>query len=261
MGPKFVLYHDVVATAGGDEVLARERFRRHVSAIAESGHRFVRMSDFLGGRALGWHENGDAPLGSRDVVVTVDDGARSAMTVMLPVLEEFGAPMLVFLLTGFMGLSGSEVDFLSWDDVAVLAEKGVEFGCHGVSHVPLDQVDRELARTEISGATETMRSRGLDPQVFAYPFGRCDEESKEAVASAGYDAAFTVMKGGRDRFEIRRRLFTGLEGPAVTRFRMSDRFFGIREAVRSVVPRIMLSGEQPIAPERWGPQAFGVKTP
>jgi hypothetical protein len=65
------------------------------------------------------------------------------------------------------------------------------------------------------------------------------------------------MKGGFDRFEIRRRLLTGLEGPAATHAVLSDSFFSARESVRSVVPNRFLKQEQPVAEERWGLAAFG----
>jgi peptidoglycan/xylan/chitin deacetylase (PgdA/CDA1 family) len=249
MGPKFLLYHDVVAAAGGDAERAAASFSRHFAAIAALGYRFVKMSDFLGG----------ARLGPRDAVVTVDDGSRSFVTCMLPTLRAHGAPATLFLLSGLAGRSGTRASFLSWDEARTLAAEGdVEFGGHGVGHVPLDQVDPESMLREIAEGTTTMRAEGLEPLAFAYPFGRYDDATKLAVREAGYRAAFSVMKGGGDAFEIRRRLFTGLEGPLLTRFIMSDRFFDIREAARRPLPRRMLRQELPVSADRWGAQHFGV---
>ncbi|MBI5230610.1 MAG: polysaccharide deacetylase family protein [Coriobacteriales bacterium] len=249
MGPKFLLYHDIVGAAGGDERSAAEGFRRQLDIMAESGHRFARMSDFVDG----------AELGPRDVVITVDDGARSFITCMIPALLDHGASATLFIVTGFMGRTGDGVEFVSWEDVDALQGQGMEIGCHGVSHVPLDQVSPGVMRADIAESTAELKERGVGASVFAYPFGRYDEATKRAVEEAGYAAAFTVMKGGFDRFEIRRRLLTGTEGPAMTRFVLSDRFFGVREGVRRLVPRRLLKQEAPIAPDRWGGQHFGIE--
>lgn len=246
-GPKFALYHDVLAAAGFDETRARERFRRQIAAVDRAGFCFASMEAFL---------RGD-PLGPRDVILTFDDAARSFLTIVWPVLREFDAPATMFVPTGFVGCATDRVPFLSWDELTALAAQGLEVGSHGVTHVPFDEIDRDRMRAEITDADAELRAHGFAPRVLAYPFGRADEDVKSAVRCAGYAAAFSVMKGGYDRFEIRRRLFTGLEGPAFTRFAMSDHFFEIRESVRLFVPSRFLKQEQPIAPERWGIEHFG----
>ena len=248
LGPKFLLYHDVVRAANGDVGLARTRFEHHIDAIVSAGYRFVPMSAFLDAEELG----------PRDVIVTVDDGARSFLEVVWPVLRERGAAATIFVLSDFMGRSGPDVAFLDWDEIARLRDEGVEIGGHGASHVPLNEIEPELMRAEIAGSARAMMEHGFRPRVFASPFGRYDEATKDAVREAGYQAAFTVMIGGFDRFEIRRRLFTGMEDAPATRFVMSDQFFTLREAARSVTPKRMLKQEHPIAPERWGADAFGV---
>lgn len=250
MGPKFIAYHDVLVEAGGDQKLALARFARHFSAIAEMGYSFAPMSAFLAG----------AELGPKDVVVTFDDGTRSVLTCALPVLREYGVIPTLFVLTGFMGLVGKAVEFFSWDDIDKLQNEGVEFGCHGVGHVPLNEVEPERMHEEILESTAALRAQGIEPGAFAYPFGRYDDATKSTVRDAGYQAAFTVMAGGYDRYEIRRRLFTGIESPVQTRFVMADHFFEVRETARSVVPRRFLKQEQPIAHARWGPEYFGVKS-
>ena len=249
IGPKFLLYHDVAAVADGDERRAREAVRTQLTHIAELGYRFVPMSSFVAGERLG----------PRDAIITVDDGARSFITCMLPVLEELEAPVTLFILTDFMGRKGPNVEFMSWEDVGRLSEQGIEFGCHGVTHVPLDQVGSERMKWEVEVGTSDMVDHGLEPTVFAYPFGRFDGASKLTVRKAGYQAAFSVMKGGFDRYEIRRRLFTGFEGPVLTRLIMSDCFFELREAARAPVPSRLLKQETPVSEDRWGPDYFGLE--
>lgn len=248
LGPTFVVYHDVVAAAGGDATRARARFSAQVRSIVSAGFRFASMADFLDGAALG----------PRDVIITVDDGARSFREVMWPVLREYGAVATLFVVSGFAGRQGRGVEFLDWDELAELAAGGIEIGCHGVSHVPFNEIAPERMRAEIAESTDELHARGFTPRVLAYPFGRFDDATKSAVRDAGYEAAFSVMGGGFDRFEIRRKLLTGLEGALAVRFVLSRTFFSAREAVRAVTPRGLLRQERPIEPERWGPGAFGI---
>lgn len=249
LGPTFVVYHDVLAAAGGDVSHARAGFSAHVATIVRAGYRFASMADFLSGSAL-------TP---RDVIVTIDDGARSFADVMWPALREHGALPTLFVVSSFAGKRGRGVEFLGWDELAELSAVGVEIGCHCVSHVPLNEIAPERARAEIAESTAELQTRGFSPRVLAYPFGRYDEAAKAAVREAGYEAAFSVMGGGYDRYEIRRKLFTGLEHGLSVRFVLSRAFFSVRESVRAVTPRSMLRQERPIEPERWGAQAFGIE--
>jgi peptidoglycan/xylan/chitin deacetylase (PgdA/CDA1 family) len=249
LGPKFLLYHDVAAAAGGDTSAAADKFRRHFQTLVDGGYRFAPMSSFLNGEQLGpW-----------DLIITVDDGARSFIDVMLPALKEQGASALLFIVMGFMGKKGRGVDFLSWEDVSALQAEGIEFGSHGTNHLPLDEIPAEQMRTDILGAADVMSSHGFEPTVFAYPFGRYNDATKDVLREAGYDIAVTVMKGGYDRYEIRRRLFTGLENPTLTRFIMQERYFDIRETARTVVPSRFLRQDNPIPKDRWGRDYFGVE--
>jgi peptidoglycan/xylan/chitin deacetylase (PgdA/CDA1 family) len=249
MGPKFLLYHDVVDAAGGDERRAKDAIARHFDYLASLGYRFARMSDFVAG----------VPLSSRDVVVTVDDGSRTFVDCMLPVLREHRAPALLFLVSGFAGRNGTRQSFLSWDEArALVAEEAVEVGSHCATHVPLDQLDEVAMRREVEDGRAAMLAEGLEPLTLAYPFGHFNDATKHAVEDAGFSAAFSVYKGGWDRFEIRRRMFSGLEGPAFIRMWMSDHFFGVREALRRPVPDRFLKHEAPVSTERWGARNFGV---
>lgn len=249
LGPKFLLYHDIAAAAGGDVDLAARKFRTHFETLVAAGYRFAPMSSFL---------RGD-DLGPRDLIITVDDGARSFIDVMLPTLKEHGASALLFIVMSFMGKPGKGVDFLSWDDVEMLTEQGIEFGSHGTNHLPLDEIPVAQMRADILDAAEVMAQHGFGPTVFAYPFGRYNDDTKAVLREAGYQLAVTVMKGGYDLLEVRRRLFTGLEAPALTKFIMTDRYFDIREAARTFVPHRFLRQDNPIPKDRWGRDYFGVK--
>lgn len=245
--PRILLYHDITLAGRVSPREAARRLRSHLEYLTTAGYRFASVDDLVRGH-----------LGARDVVVTFDDARRSFADIAAPMLHAIGAPVAVFAVSGLADRADATAVSMSWQELRECSARGVHVGCHAVTHVPLDEVPVKTMRAEISSATRRFEEEGLRPTTFAYPFGRYDEAVKAAVRDAGYSAAFTVMKGGGDAFEIRRRLLSGREGPLRLGFELSDRFFETRDAVRRLVPRRFLLQEQPIAPGRWGAEGFGL---
>lgn len=245
--PKLLLYHDLTRRSTIPSEKAAARFDAQLSAISSAGYRFRTMPEYLAGE-----------LGPRDVVVTFDDALRSFADVAWPVLRRHAVSPTLFVVTEFAARTDAAHILMSWDDVHAVAEQGATIGCHAASHVPLDQIPPEAMRSEIARSLAAFGDQGFSPATIAYPFGRYDDAIKAVVETAGFEAGFTVMKGGADRFEIRRRLLTGAENSAQLRLVLSDGFFGLRDAARALVPRRFLKQEQPIAASRWGARALGL---
>lgn len=245
--PRVLLYHDITLDGRVTAREAARRLRSQLDRIAAAGYRFASVDDFVSGH-----------LGRRDVVVTFDDARRSFADIALPLMQELHLPVAVFAASGLADRADAAAVSMSWEELRDCSERGVHVGCHAATHVPLDEIPARAMCAEISRATRRFEEEGLRPTTFAYPFGRYNDEVKAAVREAGYTAAFTVMRGGDDSFEIRRRLLTGAEGALQLRFEMSDRFFETRDAVRRFVPSRFLRQEQPIGRSRWGAEGFGL---
>jgi peptidoglycan/xylan/chitin deacetylase (PgdA/CDA1 family) len=245
---KFLLYHDLASLRGGDKREARELFRHQISLMAQWGFSFRSMADFLAGKASG----------HRDVVITFDDGGRSFIECALPVLNEFSATATMFVVAGFVGCHGKAMDFLTWGDINRLAAEGIDIGSHALSHLPMADLDENETRREIEGAADIFGRHGLSPATFAYPYGRRSDITKRVVRESGFQAAFMIKKGGRDAFELRRRLFTLTEPAPLLRFFLADNYFPVRKAIVSVVPESMRREGKPIPPELWGADGFGI---
>ncbi len=245
--PKVLLYHDVLDGGRVEPTAAARALRRQLDWMAAAGFRFSSMDDFVRGT-----------LGRRDVVLTFDDALRSFADVALPVLAEVGAPVTVYAVSQLSGRNDALGVVMSWGELRECARIGVHVGCHAMTHVPLDEVSEDRMREEVRRSTLHFRDEGLSPTTFAYPFGRFNASVKNAVEAEGYSLAFTVMKGGADRFEIRRRLLTGSEGPLRLRLLLSERFFEIRDSARTLVPRRFLQQDQPIGSSRWDAHGFGL---
>lgn len=133
---------------------------------------------------------------------------------------------------------------LSWNDVAVMACSGIEFGSHTVSHVLLDQVSGGEMREELRTSKEVLEHRLKQPVNFvAYPNGNYNDEVLAASKECGYLGGFTCEVGfnvaSDSPFILKRKhvlneLSIGWNG------RFSEAFFaaelsGIRHAVKAKI--------------------------
>lgn len=79
------------------------------------------------------------------------------------------------------------------EEVRTLAASGlVEIGAHSLSHAILPRCSTEQTRAEIFEARERLRGEAGYVDVFAYPHGRYDVQTRDLVAQAGFQAAVTA---------------------------------------------------------------------
>lgn len=110
------------------------------------------------------------------------------------------------------GPQWNPVRFLSSGQIREMAERGVEFGGHTISHPILSRESPERVRAEVRGCKSALEAMtGRPVAVFAYPNGGrgdFDEATKRELREAGYAASFSTIHGlhrpGDDLFEIRR---------------------------------------------------------
>ncbi len=105
-----------------------------------------------------------------------------------------------------------KVRFLTSGQISQMAQQGVEFGGHTVSHPILSQETCGRVRTEVVDCKHQLESMtGRPARCFAYPSGLRGDFNKmvkQEVRDAGYVAAFTGIPGlnrpDDDLFEMKR---------------------------------------------------------
>jgi len=85
----------------------------------------------------------------------------------------------------------------------------IDVGSHTIDHMRIDKLDRDARAYQLSQSKiELEEITGQPCRTFCYPNGDWDDLSREAVADAGYEAAFSVDPGlnaiGCDLLTIRR---------------------------------------------------------
>lgn len=147
---------------------------------------------------------GEADLPDGSVLVTVDDGFRSVLSEMLPILHEYAIPAVAYISPGLINeeeaatAEGPE-PYLTWDEVMRLATEGMVIGSHGWSHRSLGRMGPLEVRDEAVRSRETLEQRlGVDVTSLAYPYGTMADFSNTTaniLAETGYTTAFTSQHG------------------------------------------------------------------
>lgn len=101
---------------------------------------------------------------------------------------------------------------LSWDEVDQLRKSHhrIEIGVHTRDHIDLATRRRDIVQREIDACiSDVNRELGLSPRHFAFPYGRCNPQSRELVArtrlrSAAITDPPALVRSGTDRLGLPR---------------------------------------------------------
>ncbi|MBR5442100.1 MAG: polysaccharide deacetylase family protein [Clostridia bacterium] len=160
-------------------------------------------------------ENG-TPLPPRPIVITFDDGERSFLTRVVPLLQEYGYPANVNVIGSLVELytQNGETDdsyaYLSRNDIKLLSENPlVEIGCHtynlhsltgrrGVAQLYGESDDEycSLISADLDKFNELLVDvTGRAPTIFAYPYGIKNRLCDEILKERGFTITLTCREG------------------------------------------------------------------
>jgi peptidoglycan/xylan/chitin deacetylase (PgdA/CDA1 family) len=103
---------------------------------------------------------------------------------------------------------------LDWQQIRTMAEQGIEFGSHTVTHPNLLHVSDDDLQWELTQSKERLESELQKPiEAVAYPIGTTesyDARVVQAVHRAGFSLGVSYRTGANwsaqlDRFELRRQ--------------------------------------------------------
>jgi peptidoglycan/xylan/chitin deacetylase (PgdA/CDA1 family) len=133
----------------------------------------------------------DRPPGC--LVLTFDDALYSQYQNALPVLTELGVPGVFFALPAF---ADGVHRYMGVPELQALAAAGEEVEAHTCNHPNLPMLARlnlNAFLAEVQGCKQQLETLiGAPVNYFAYPFGAYDATVLDAVARAGFRAAFTT---------------------------------------------------------------------
>lgn len=189
------------------------RFADHMHMLAHAGWHAVSIDDFFA-----WLE-GRSELPDQSFLLTFDDGFLGVHEHAAPVLQAFGWPATVFLVSQLIGQrdawceshnpSGVTYPLMDASHIRELREQGFSFHSHTRNHADLPTLDDPALTDQLAGARADLHALlGEDIPYLAYPYGHYDDRVLKASQAAGYRAAFSVQPGFNrrdiDRFRLRR---------------------------------------------------------
>ena len=193
-------YHRFAENCKSSNCMPAHVFEKQMRYLKENNYRVVTLRelyDFLQYRGS---------LPERSVVITVDDGYRSAYDIAYPILNEFDFKATLFIYTNHVGISEGAI---TWDQLREMKARGFEVGAHTVTHCDLtkkkegedDQAYLERIRKELIVSKQLIdKELKQDTIYLAYPYSNCNQRVLLIVEEAGYKLGLTVQRGGNPFF-------------------------------------------------------------
>lgn len=106
------------------------------------------------------------------LVLSFDDGFKTDLDIVYPMLKERGISGTSFINGGHVGNNGGIQRRMSWEDIKFLKQNNWDTQCHYLTHPHLnDLTDQEIIE-ELEDNTQAFLDNGLPaPEHTAYPYG------------------------------------------------------------------------------------------
>lgn len=196
-----LLYHDInpqPITRFERYTVTTHQFARQMRLLKLLGYSTITPD------ALEAHLLRGAPLPSRPILITFDDGLESCVHQSLPILREHGFTAVYFLVTGLMGDRAQWLEddppgsmrIITWDTARQLERDGFVCGAHSLTHANLAHIPADVCLHEVSASRRILEEQlGRQASLMAYPFGSFNQCVRQMICDAGYTMAFTSHRG------------------------------------------------------------------
>ena len=184
-----LLYHGFCISEPAGSFMEIGLFEKHVQYLATK-YRLTSLRDVIADRHY--------PKKLRNaLVITFDDGYRSNYELAFPVLERYGVPATIFLVTDLTGKvwRDSAVPMLTVGQIQEMDCYGIEFGSHTATHRNLKRLGHQDFKHEVRRSKLDLEQITGRPVVsFAFPWGVYDRGVHIPILKeVGYECAATTV--------------------------------------------------------------------
>ena len=222
-----LMYHQVSENSSlwGDYVIPTSLLKEDFEYLKNNNYTPIKIKDILD------FTKGTKELPEKVVVITFDDGQRSFLTKVVPLLEEYNYPAVVNIvgaLTDLYTENGETNDkyaYLNWNDIKTLSQNPlVEIGHHSYNFHSLgyrrgmgkiygesNSAYSEIIKTDIEKLNEKLLSNiGERPYILAYPYGIRNDTLLEIAKDENFPVTLSCRESinkisvGDELFELGR---------------------------------------------------------
>lgn len=222
-----LMYHQVSENSSlwGDYVIPASLLKEDFEYLKNNNYTPIKIKDILD------FTKGTKKLPEKAVVITFDDGQRSFLTKVVPLLKEYKYPAVVNIvgaLTDLYTENGETNDkyaYLNWNDIKTLSQNPlVEIGHHSYNFHSLgyrrgmgkiygesNSAYSEIIKTDIEKLNEKLLSNiGERPYILAYPYGIRNDTLLEIAKDENFPVTLSCRESinkisvGDELFELGR---------------------------------------------------------
>lgn len=186
-----LMYHDVLEKSEVFFDLQPEDFERHLKTLLKNGLTPISLDQLV------HHLRTGSPLPEKPVVLSFDDGYAGHYSHVYPLLKKYRVPAVFFVFTGKLDGKIAGRSSLSWEQLKTMAaDPLITIASHSVTHpTDLRTLDDQALAYEVTESKRRLEEElGIAIRYFSYPAGHYDKRVSQAVAKAGYLAAFTMRQ-------------------------------------------------------------------
>ncbi|MEP7200087.1 MAG: polysaccharide deacetylase family protein [Chloroflexota bacterium] len=163
-----------------------ENFEQQLAYFETQGFHSVKLEDVYDAVTK------NAPLPSKPIVFTFDDGYDDNYANAMPILQKHKFIGTFYIPTGLLERPG----YMTWAQVVELSKAGMDVESHSVSHPSLKAKPLEFLRKELGDSKRALEMMlGKPVLFFCYPSGQYDALTIQVLQELGYLSATTTYSG------------------------------------------------------------------
>lgn len=205
-----IMYHSVHDNPQGEYEVSPQQLENDLQYLRSNGYCSVTAEQLIR------FANGLGDLPEKPVLLTFDDGFYNNLSILVPLLEKYDMTAIVSVVGSYVDNNASadphidKYSYLTWEDINALLDSGrIEIGNHTYNMHSIKSERKGCSK--ISGESndsycDTLRSdigllqseihdnSGIDPVVFAYPFGMISPEAQPVLKEFGFLMTLTCYE-------------------------------------------------------------------
>ena len=183
LGIPVLMYHQITSNEADQYKVTVGAFTAQMKWLSDNGYKTI-----TGAQLTGIMTGAIKRPPGRLIVITLDDGWKDQLNA-LSVLDRYKYKAVFAIIAG---VPGADPQYLSWDDIRMIAAAGHEIASHSYTH------DDDAVKASSIVASNYVIERELKkrPLAIVWPYGKFDAKSVAIAKSEGFTSAYMAWFNG-----------------------------------------------------------------